>query len=94
MNFLDLHKEKEPAKITVPIRSNQSLKHIMEEGDAELIDKVISRGDDFTLKVMDAALWLEMEVLRKRLACGVALKLMGFTVEELKEAYDIGEVNF
>ena len=35
--FLDLHKEKEPVKITVPIRSNQSLKHIMEDGDAELV---------------------------------------------------------
>ena len=32
----------------------------MEEGDSELIDKVIVKGDDFTLKVMDATLWLEM----------------------------------
>ena len=66
----------------------------MEEGDSELIDKVIAKGDGFTLKVMDATLWLEMEVLRKRLACGVALKLMGFTVEELKEEYDIGDASF
>ena len=53
----------------------------MEEQDAELVEKILNRGDDYMLKVMDAALWLEMEGFRKRLACGVAIKLMKFTVE-------------
>lgn len=39
------------------------------------------------LKAMDACLFLEVESLRKRLACSVAIKLMGSTVEELKEMY-------
>ena len=29
--FLNMHKEKEPAKIATPIKTNQSLAHIMEE---------------------------------------------------------------
>lgn len=81
MAYLDLHKEKEVAKIIVPIRSNQDMRHIMEEQDAELVERILNKGDDYMLKVMDAALWLEMEGFRKRLACGVAIKLMKFTVE-------------
>ena len=92
--YLDLHKEKEPAKIVTPIRSNQSLAHIMEESDAELIDSILAKGDDHTLKAMDAALLLEMEPFRKRLACGVAIKLMKFTVDELREEYQLEDCGF
>lgn len=60
MEYLELHKDKEPAKIVVPIRSNQSLKHIMEEADAELVEKIIQKGDLALLKIMDACLLLEL----------------------------------
>lgn len=66
----------------------------MEEGDAELVEKVVAKGDYLLLKLMDGALALEMEGLRRRLACGVALKVMRCTVEELKEEYGLGESNF
>lgn len=45
------------------------------------------------LKVMDACLLLELESFRKRLACGVAIKLMSSTVEELRDNYELGEFN-
>ncbi len=60
MEYLELHKDKEPVKIVVPIRSNQSLKHIMEEADAELVEKIIQKGDLALLKIMDACLLLEL----------------------------------
>ena len=53
--YLNLHKEKEPAKISAPIKTNQGLKYIMEEEDAALIDRVMEKGDDYLLKVMDLA---------------------------------------
>lgn len=53
----------------------------MEEADAELVERVANRGDLALLKLMDATLYLEIEAFRKRLACGVALKLMSHTVE-------------
>lgn len=53
----------------------------MEEPDSELVEKVVAKGDLALLKLMDACLYLELEALRKRLACGVAIKLMGSTVE-------------
>lgn len=37
VDYINMHREKEPQKIIVPIRTNQSLKFIMEEGDAELV---------------------------------------------------------
>jgi len=46
------------------------------------------KGDQTLLKMMDVSLSLEMESLRKRLACGVALKLMQCTMEELKEDFE------
>jgi hypothetical protein len=53
----------------------------MEESDAELVDKIMTKGDHFMHKMMDATLSLEIESFRKRLACGVALKLMRSTIE-------------
>jgi hypothetical protein len=93
-DYLELHKEKEPAKIVVPIRSNQSLAHIIEVADAELIEKLAVKGDMAILKAMDACLYLELESLRRRLACFVAIKLMGSTLEELKEIYELEDCNF
>jgi hypothetical protein len=81
IDFINLHREKEPAKIAVPIKTNQSLKYIMEEADAELVDSIFEKGDEFVLRLFDLSLYLEMEPLRKRLACGVALKLMKSTLE-------------
>lgn len=89
VDFIQLHKDKEPTKIIVPIKTNQSLKYIMEEGDAELIERVMERGDGFVSQLLDLVQYLEMEPLRKRLACGVALKLMRLTLEELKEEYGL-----
>ena len=40
-------------------------------------------------KMMDATLSLDIESFRKRLACAVAIKLMCFTVEELKDEYEL-----
>jgi hypothetical protein len=39
--------------------------------------------------MMDVASYLEIESLRRRLACGVAIKLMKTSLEELKELYDL-----
>jgi hypothetical protein len=81
VDFINLHKEKEPIKIAIPIKTNQNLKYIMEEGDAELVERVMDKGDQFVLKLFDLAQHMEMESLRRRLACGVALKLMKSTLE-------------
>ena len=61
----------------------------MEDSDANLVEKIIEKGDYLLLRVMDACLFLEIEWIRKRIACGVALKLMRSTVEELNEVYEI-----
>ena len=61
----------------------------MEEEDAALIDRVMEKGDDFLLKVMDLASHLEMESLSRRLACGVAVKLTQSTLEDLEEDYGL-----
>jgi hypothetical protein len=94
VDFINLHREKEPAKIAAPMRTNQTLNFAMEEGDAELVERVMGRGDQFVWKMLDLAQWLEMEALRKRLACGVALQLMRSTLEELKEEYGLEKETF
>ena len=43
--------------------------------------------------MMDVASYLEIESLRRRLACGVAIKLMKTSLEELKELYDLQKEN-
>ena len=43
--------------------------------------------------MMDAALLLEIDSLRKRLSCAVAIQLMSLTVEEIKETYSL-DYNF
>jgi hypothetical protein len=80
VEFLNLHKEKEPTKISTPIRTNQNLRFIMEEADAEYIDKIMLKGDHFVLRMLQISTALDVEPLRKRLACGVALKLMKSTL--------------
>jgi hypothetical protein len=87
VEFLNLHKEKEPMKISTPIRTNQSLKAIMEEADASYIDKIVLKGDHFMLKMLQISTTLEIEQLRKRLACGIAIKIMQSTMEEHREKY-------
>lgn len=87
VDYINLHREKDPIKIPLPMRSNQSLKFVMEEADAALVERVMAQGDDFVLRMFELTQWLEMESLRKRLACGVALQLMRSTLEELKEVY-------
>lgn len=89
VDYINLHREKDPLKIPVPLRTNQSLRFVMEEGDAELVERVLARGDGFVLRMFELTQWLEMEPLRKRLACGVALQLMRSTLEELKEQYEL-----
>lgn len=49
----------------------------------------MAQGDNFVLRIFELTQWLEMESLRKRLACGVALQLMRSTLEELKEVYEL-----
>jgi len=53
----------------------------MEDTDADLVEKIIAKGDLFLQKMMDATLSLEIESFRRRLACGVAMKLMKSTIE-------------
>ena len=60
VKYLELHKEKEPAKITLPIRSNQSVTHIIEEADGELVENIMEKGDELLLKMMDATLALDI----------------------------------
>ena len=60
MKYLELHKDKEPAKITLPIRSNQSITNIIEETDGELVENIVEKGDELLLKLMDATLSLEI----------------------------------
>ena len=55
---------------------------------------MVEKGDAMLLKVMDAALLLEMESLRRRLSCAVAIKLMRFTIEEIREEYNLGDQKF
>lgn len=52
----------------------------MQEQDAELIDKIIQKGDNLTFRMLQLAQYLNMEHLRQRLSCGVALKLMKSTL--------------
>ena len=87
--YLDLHNKEAAPRIVVPIRSNQSCRNIMDEGDAELMERAVEKGDLFVSQLLDAALWLEMETLRRRLSCAVAMKVMGLTVDELREMYGI-----
>ena len=51
VDYINLHREKDPLKIALPIRTNQSLKFVMEEGDAELVERVLARGDGFVLQM-------------------------------------------
>jgi len=44
------------------------------------VEKIMAKGDLAIQKMMDASLALDIESLRKRLACGVAIKLMCSTV--------------
>lgn len=63
-------------KISVPIKTNQNLKYVMEEGDAELVEKIVAKGDNLMFRMFELCQFLDMDHLRRRLACGVAIKLM------------------
>ena len=80
-------------KIQLPIKTNQELKYIMEEQDAELIERLMYKEDLFK-NVLDAANYLQMTEFEKRLTAGLAIKLTKLTVDELKEAYEIEEEEF
>ena len=45
-------------KILVPMKTNQSLKFVMEEGDAELIERVMAQGDNFVYRMFELSQWL------------------------------------
>ena len=57
----------------------------MEEGDALLVERVMSKGDDYFLKIFQAASFLQVEEFKKRLIAGLAIKLMKSTVDDLKK---------
>lgn len=58
VEYINLHKEKDPVKIPLPLRSNQALRLVMEEGDAELVERVLERGDHFVLRLLELTQWL------------------------------------
>ena len=97
IKFMDLHKDKEsePMKITYPIKTNQDIKLIMEEQDAELVLRILNKPDNLALfkKVLDGTSYLQMEDFKKRLLAGLTVKLLKFTVEELKEELNIKEAD-
>lgn len=51
VDYINLHREKDPIKIPLPMRSNQSLKFVMEEGDAALVERVMMQGDNFVFRM-------------------------------------------
>lgn len=53
----------------------------MEKNDAEYIDRIMKNSDEFIKKILDAATLLEIEDLKKRLYCGIAIKLMSKTLD-------------
>ena len=55
VEFFSLHKEKDAQQIVFPLRTNQNLKFVMEEADADYIDKIMERGDAFLKDVLDIA---------------------------------------
>ena len=59
-----------------------------------MINKIVEKGDDLILRMMEVSLFLDMDSLRRRLACGVALKVMCCTVEELREEYELPDSGF
>ena len=63
IKFLDLHKDKEPQKISYPLKSNQDPRYIMEEGDAELVISILETPDNFSLfkKVLDASTYFQLD---------------------------------
>ena len=92
VKFLELHEDKEPEKMYYPLKSNQDIKLVMEEKDADLVHEVMnSKDDDLALfkKVLDATSYLQIEDFKKRLMAGLTIKLLKSTVDELKEEYDI-----
>lgn len=88
---MQLHRQKDVTKIDLPLKSNQELKNILEEGDVLLVEKVMAKGDDYFLKVYKAACFLQVEELKKRLMAGLAIKLMKSTVDDLKKQYGLQE---
>lgn len=86
---MQLHKDKDVSKIELPLKSNQELKYVLDEGDALLVEKIMARGDDYFLKIFQAASFLQVEELKKRLIAGLAIKLMKSTVDEMKKDYDL-----
>lgn len=93
IRFMELHPEGCPDKIHYPLKSNQDLKYVMEESDAEMILGLLDRPDHLVLfkKVLDATNYLQMEDFKKRLLAGLTIKLLRSTVGEMKEQYDISE---
>ena len=56
-----------------------------------MIERILEKGDDIIKKAYDAAEFLQSDSFNKRIVAGIALKLMGSTLEELKQQYDIQE---
>ena len=77
-------------KIQLPIKTNQELRYIMEEQDAELIERLMYNEEKFK-HVLDAANYLQMTEFEKRLTAGLAIKMTKLTVDELKEMYDLNK---
>lgn len=72
--FLQLHRNQPPESLK-PIRTEVHLNQVMEDADAELIERIFGFPPGRVKKVIDAAFFLQMDDLLKRLTAGIASSL-------------------
>ena len=68
--FMQLHKKNQPLPLK-PVQPAVSLKTVMEEVDAELVSRIFENPPEKVKAVVDAAFFLHMDDLLKRLAAGM-----------------------
>lgn len=72
--FMQLHKKKDPLALG-PVHPGISLKAVMQEADAELLYRIFENPPEKVKAVVDAAFFLHMDDLLRRLAAGMIAHL-------------------
>lgn len=68
--FMQLHKHDDPRPL-LPLSPGISLRTVMEEADAELVERIFSNASYKAKSVIDAAFFLHMNHLLRRLTAGI-----------------------
>ena len=69
-------------QILIPMRSNVSLKYVMEECDAVLMEKIeLEGGMEMVRRLLNLTSSLEINDMKKRLICLVAFNLSKHTMD-------------